>query len=234
MTTQEHWATHPASNPTHPLVRPKTMARDAQSEPAIGDAGLIRRLVVVVPSFEVNLSELAGQIQALARPRHLAVLLMAQRQNPHDEWHVRRGLATLSALVADAPHITVETRVVAKPDWVDAVRDLRQAGDLVVCQREHTVFGRWPWNRRALVDAIRDGLHVAVCALEGLYPDLQPPRHPAVTFVRAWVVPILLIVAFGWIEYEIQGHTTGWVGTLLLSVTAVLEIGLLGLTAARP
>jgi hypothetical protein len=198
------------------LTQPRT-ATVERVEPAVD------RLVVLVPELSGDPAGLAAQIRALAAPRGLAVLLIGQIAEEPETWSVRRGLSTLAALVADL-QIRVDTLATPTPSWLDILRRIVLPGDVVVCHREQVVGHTWPWQRRGLVEAIRAELNVPVCALQGHGLNLRQGARRWTTRVLSAVMPLAVIALFGVAQVRIHSITTGWIETLLLCATAIVEI----------
>lgn len=201
-----------------PGQRPQTQAPSAtRSEP------IIDRLVVLVPDHAGDPAELAAQIRAMAAPRRLPVLLIGQIVEEPETWAVRRDLSTLAALVAQ-PEIRVDSVATTTPSWIEILRRIVLPGDMVVCHLELTVGRSWPWKRQSLAEVIRTELNVPVCALKGFVPGLRQARARWLSGILGSLLPFIFIGVVSAIQIAIQILTTGWWSTVLLSVTAVVEI----------
>lgn len=189
-------------------------------------APLIRRLVVLVPDAAMDQAEFANQVRGLAADRGLSVLLVAQHRTAEDAWAVRRNLVTLAALIGDPPQISTQLQVEAGRTWLQMIRSLLAPGDLVVCHREQTIGGGWPWQRRSLVEQLRAELGAPICVLGGLVHTEAMEGETWPRRVAGWVIPLALIAGFSFVQVQIQSETTGWVTTALLCVTALVELAL--------
>ncbi len=192
-----------------------------EAEPAI------RRLVVLVPSLEVDLAEFAARLRSLALPRGLRVLLVGQHPHAEDKWIWRRELAGLAALISDAPRIIVDYHVGRPQPWPVMLQPMVREGDLVVCHREQ-VQG-WSVTGNSLARQIKVELQVPVCELRGLYAHLPRLAPSVVRNALSWAVPLVIILVFGVIQVQLREHTTGWVTTAALFVSVLIELALIAL-----
>lgn len=190
-------------------------------------AVFLARLVVLVPSLEVDLAEFASSIRAMAQPRELAVLLVGQCLEPEEELTWRRQIVTLASLVRERSRIAVEFRVGRLPDWTEILRPLLTDGDLVVCHWEQS--RGWVWRRNNLARQIGAKFKVPACELSGLYGRLPSRSTPLAQRALAWVVPILIILLFAVIQYEIQTLTMGWITPVAMSASILIELILIAL-----
>ncbi len=201
-----------------PGSRIQTQAPSAtRSEPVVD------RLLVLVPDHAGDPAELAAQIRAMAAPRRLPVLLIGQIAEEPETWAVRRDLSTLAALVAQ-PEIRVDSVATATTSWIEILRRIVLPGDMVVCHLEQTVGRTWPWQRQSLAEVIRTELNVPVCALKGFVPGLRLARARWLSGILGSLLPFAFIAVVSAIQVAIQVLTTGWWSTVLLSVSAVVEI----------
>ena len=188
----------------------------------------VRRLVVLVPAGQVDQVELAAQVLALSAARGLEVVLIGRTLDPRDAWAVRRELVTLAALIRNPTGVPAEIRVISRAPWTDLLAPLVQPGDLLVCQREQVVAGAWPWQRLSLAAALRRTLRVPVCTLEGIVLEREPSsERTLLTRLIGWVVPGLVIVGFTAMQIQIEMHSVGWLTTVLLCLSVLVEIAIL-------
>lgn len=183
----------------------------------------VDRLLVLVPGYSGDPAELAAQIRSMAAPRRLPVLLIGQIAEQPETWSVRRDLSTLAALIAD-PEIRVDSVATTTASWIEILRRVVLPGDLVVCHHEQTLDRNWPWQRQSLAEAIRKELNVPVCALQGFVPGLRLVRARWLSGILGSLLPFAFIVFVSAIQIAIQTLTTGWLSTVLLSLSAVVEI----------
>ncbi len=209
------------------LEAPTREASEADAASRSTPAVLLARLVVLVPSLEVDLAEFASSIRAMAQPRELGVLLVGQCLRPDEELTWRRQIVTLASLVQERSRIAVEFRVGRLADWTEILRPLLADGDLVVCHWEQS--RGWVWRRNNLARQIGSVLKVPTCELSGLYGRLPARRAPLAQRALSWVAPVLVILLFAVIQYEIQALTTGWITPVALSASILIELMLIAL-----
>lgn len=188
---------------------------------------LLTRLVVLVPSLEVDLAEFASSIRAMAQPRELGVLLVGQCLKPEEELTWRRQIVALASLVQERSRITVEFRVGRFADWTQILKPLLTEGDLVICHWEQS--RGWVWRRNNLAHQLGATFNVPTCELSGLYGRLPSRSTSPAQRALAWVTPILVILLFAVIQHEIQTLTTGWVTPVALSASILIELILIAL-----
>ncbi len=215
-------STRPNWEPT--LVRPAPARRDGGPQP---DPDAVRRLVVLVPGPAADLAALATQIQTLARPKALPVLLVGQGETLQDVWAARRQLTTLAALIAAYADQTVGTLVSPPRPWIKLLREVQQPGDLVVCHREQSQM-TWPWlHRQSLGEQLRTQLDVPICVLQGHFPGLRTTTQRMINQGVSWAIPVAVILGFLLLQVQIELHTTGWLTAVLLSASVLIELAIL-------
>ncbi|HRF50488.1 MAG TPA: hypothetical protein PLC98_22870 [Anaerolineales bacterium] len=215
-------STRPNWEPT--LVQPAPARRDGGPQP---DPDAIRRLVVLVPGPAADLAALATQVQTLARPRALPVLLVGQGETLQDVWAARRQLTTLAALIAAHAARPVDTLVSPPRPWLKLLREVQQAGDLVVCHAEQSQT-TWPWSRRqSLGEQLRRQLNVPTCVLQGHFPGLRTTTQRMVSQGVSWAIPMAVILGFLLLQVQVELHTTGWLTAVLLSASVLIELAIL-------
>ncbi len=187
----------------------------------------IRRLVVLIPDAETQEAELAQQLWTIAARGKLTVLLFGLRRNAGSVLSARRRLATLAALIA-GPAVQVETRLAPDADWLPPLRRLRCSGDLVICHAEQRLarWGIWP---NPVGEWLAGKLNAPVGVLAGFYPRLPPDHfHPASRFI-AGAAPFIIFFSATALQILIHQTTWGWLSSLLLSASVVVEYGLIGI-----
>ena len=120
---------------------------DGDSEwlaPKAASLAPITRLIVLVPRPDVDESALARRVWSLAAPLSLKVVYVGLGRQGELEWHMRRTLASLTALTRDQ-NVPVQPHIAVESDWIRAVRGLWHAGDLVICSAELSLS---KWGRR--------------------------------------------------------------------------------------
>jgi hypothetical protein len=213
--------------PISPVLEPFAKS-DANAEwlsPQALRPAPISRLIVLVPSPELDETALARRIWTLALPRCLRVLYLSLGHQGELEWPMRRTLATLSALTRDS-QVQVAHHVASAPDWIRAVRGVWRPGDLVICMAEQSVR-RWG-NYIPLGAALWTTLDVPVGVLAGLELSMPPAGRALAARLVAWAVPLSILAGFTWLQVQIVGLPDDPLRTLFLSLTVLVEFGLIG------
>jgi hypothetical protein len=183
-----------------------------------------RRLLVLVPG-PATPTELASRIWSLVAEADMDVLFIGAAGEGHDDYTMRRLLATLAAATRDG-RLRVETRLVRGQNWLQAIRAIWQPGDLILCHREQTVTA-WGFQRLSLAQALVVTLNAPVYVLSGFY--LEPSLDPR-GFVRRWLrfmLPFLIIGIFFMLQVQIEMRFDSGVYYLLMIGSVIVEIGLL-------
>jgi hypothetical protein len=184
----------------------------------------IRRLLVLAPAPGAA-QELAGRIWRMAIPAKLEVLYLGTTPNRRKDYTLYRCLATLAALTRD-DQVHVEICLAEGKSWIEALRELGQAGDLIVCHAEQSIYD-WAWRRRELASVISQTLKIPVCVLSGFYPDLPPdsPRY-AKQLLQA-TVPLAIIIVFLLLQVQIEQLPLNFAYYSLMIFSIIVELGLL-------
>ena len=184
----------------------------------------IDRLVVPVPSSDLDEAAFGQLVWRLATGADFGVLLLAKVREPQEELMIRRRLTTLAALMRRRLR-PVETTVVYQSTWIRAMRQVRGPGDVVVCPAEESSAGRK--RRRTLADKVVVELKMPVYLLDEFGPDLDPRPTFRLAQILAWAAPLSLLAIFGGVQIQIVIQTQGWLQTLLLVTTVGLELATL-------
>jgi hypothetical protein len=172
--------------------------------------GLDRRLIVLVPSPELDLSSLTRRIWELANAMRAHVLFLGMYSDPLQELRLRRELATMASMVKDGK-VFVQLDVAAGKDWVGAVKASIQAGDMVVCFAEQ----RTGPLQKPLSQVLQASIDAPLYILSGFYPqkDARPNR---LAQAASWMGSILLILGFSMLQIRIIRIATDWNNLALL------------------
>jgi hypothetical protein len=183
------------------------------------------RLLVLVPDLDIDEVDLAQCVWSLAEPRGLPVLYLGTSRDPVRESPVRRRLATLAAITRD-DRIRVDTRYQPAHDWPEAIRATCQPGDLIVSPPERllslSVNGHGSVSR-ALSNTLRAPVHV----LPALRFDAPVDRRQRRLRLAFWPISAAILAGFFWLQVQIDQGTDGPAQMILLSLSAVVEGGLL-------
>ena len=212
-------------------IFPATPAADSSPGETSGVAGLFhveggrlvsaKRLIVLVPNWEVDEVEIARQVWELAVPLSLAVLFLGLCQDLTEELSMHRRLATLASLTRD-PRLSVETRLEIGRNWLRKLKAIYAPGDVVVCHAEQ----RTGLRRIPLHEALAKS-DVPVWTLAGNDPSMKPSAFTTIKEIIFWLVSIVIIVIFFWIQVSIVRMSKDWAHNALIYFSMLSEIGLL-------
>jgi len=183
------------------------------------------RLVILVPGQGLEALALAQWLASPVSLHRPSILFLSVVQSLNEEPCARLQLSDLIALTSGFP-VKVESDLILGKNWVDAVCEVWQPGDLVICNAGQTA---------SLPDAVRYPLSVAlsnrldapVLALTGLYREsLRRPRTCA-TEVAWWGVALALVAAFGVLQIWISQNASGWASQFLLILSVLAEVSLI-------
>ncbi len=192
-----------------------------------------RRLIVLVPAPLVDDAELASQVQALALPGCLSVLLLSKCDRAEDTWAQRRYLATLAAHIRTAPQLHVEAHISPKRAWLGILKSVAIPGDLVVCQRGQTTRAAWWAPAESLAKAIRTQLQVPVCELQDVRSGPRIGRLSGFARAGRWLLALTLIASFGLLQVQFRTLTTGWMTSVVLIGSVWVELLLIAWIASK-
>jgi len=208
------------------MDHPKTLPAPAVPLAGLTDPDIFpMRLVILVPGQGLEAPALTQWLASPVSLHQPSILFLSVVQSLNEEPCARLQLLDLTALTSGFP-IKVESELIMGKSWVDAVCEVRQPGDLVVCHAGQTISvpdaARYP-----LSVALSNRLDAPVLVLTGLYREsLHHPRTRA-TEAAWWGVALALVAAFGVPQAWISQHVMGWAHQILLILSVLAEVGLL-------
>ncbi|MBI2757813.1 MAG: hypothetical protein HYX49_03960 [Chloroflexi bacterium] len=212
-------------------VPPATLDDDSLAIGSSGMAGLFhvedqrlvsaKRLIVLVPNWDVDEVEIARQVWKLAMPLGLAVLFLGLCTDITEELSMHRRLATLASLTRD-PRLSVDTRLEIGRNWMRKLKAILQSGDVVVCHAEQRV-GFWRITLREQLSK----LNAPIWTLEGIHPPMKSSAFAKTKEAIFWLVSIVVIVVFFWLQVSIVHMSKDWAHSVLIYLSMLSEIGLL-------
>jgi len=206
------------------IVGEANLVLSAERSSPNGHYAPARRLVVLVPAEEIAVSHLARRVWQLAACSRLRVLYLAL--SPKDQWvgSQHRRLAELAALTNDKS-VQARGKVSEKMDWRQAVENVLEPGDLLVCLAGHQINKRI--NRSVgLGGLLADALHLPIYLL-GDVPLAEKRSNPRIKEILGWIISIALMAGFFVLQLNIQRTVLKPLATLFLCLSIVLEIYLL-------
>lgn len=173
------------------------------------------RLIVLVPSLEVDLIVVTQRVWELANATRAHIQFISLCNDATQEPSLRRELATMSAIVKDG-NISAEAEVVSGRNWVEVVKTRRQAGDIVVCCAEQ----RAGLMQRPLSQILQSDLDMPLYILTGLYSQ-NVSHSNRLTQIFAWIGFIAIIAGFFLLQAKIDQLAKDWTTVLQLLTTAI-------------
>ena len=186
----------------------------------------VRRLIVLVPDQGTDGNSLAQQVWTLAAPCQLQVFfLCAPESDAFQESAIYLRLITLASQIRN-DQVQVDTCIESGLNWVQAVSRHWKPGDIVICCAEQTIKTA-SHGRQPLWQILEHTLGVPVFVLQGMYAreSVDAPQHS--WGIARWLVAIILIALFFFVETQIDSVAAGFTRTLTLVVFAIAEVGLL-------
>jgi len=177
---------------------------------------LARRLIVLV-STDSDYTGTTRRISELANACGAHVLFLGLCKGAADELSLRRELVTLAALLRDA-RVSAEAKVETGMNWVEAVKDNLQAGDMIVCFAEQRVG----LLHRPLSQILESNLGAPVYILAGLYPQSHS-RPNWLAEGMAWIGSIGIIAGAFLLQVRIVSMPRDWAQTTLLILSMIAE-----------
>jgi len=173
------------------------------------------RLIVLVPSLEADLTAVTQRVWELANATGAHIKFISLCNDATQEPSLRRGLATMSAMVKDG-NVSAEAEVVSGRNWVEVVKTRQQAGDMVVCCAEQ----RAGLMQRPLSQILQSDLDMPLYILSGLYPQ-NDSRSNWLSQAAVWLGFIAIILGFFTLQIKIDQLAQDWTIILQLLTTAV-------------
>jgi hypothetical protein len=180
-----------------------------------------RRLIVLVPDWDVDEAEFARQVWEMALLPGLAVLFFGLCKDITEEPGMHRRLATLAALTRD-PRLPVETQLEVGHHWLRKLKGILAAGDILVYPSEEKARA---WNvplHRSL-----SKLKLPVWTLKGFDPPVKTSASAQIKEFIFWIVSVVIVIAFFWLQVSIVRMSEDWAHSALIYLCVLAEVGLL-------
>src|SRR5215213_9135034 len=179
-----------------------------------------RRLIVLVPSLETDLTSVTRRVWELANVTGAHVQFLSLCQDEAQEPSVRRRLVTMAAIV-NYGNVSAEADVAFGNNWVNAVKSRCQAGDIVVCFAEQ----RAGLLQRPLSQMLQSDLDVPLYILSGLYPQSER-RSGWPAQASTWLGSLAIIIGFFVLQTRIDLPAQDWAQTILTLLSIAVEVWL--------
>jgi hypothetical protein len=189
------------------------------------------RLVVLVPEKELDENELARRIWGMAAPGALEVLLLSMYNEPGTEAYLRLRLVTMASLIREE-RVQVGISLLTAKNWIEAVRQVWQPGDLLVCLQGLRDSG-WLKQGPDLAKQLSDSLALPVYAMSGFRfaPSLRQLRKQKEWI--AWMGFLGTLAVCSWIQVQINRAVTGNLWTVFMVLSVLVEISILWMINER-
>ena len=153
------------------------------------------RLIILVPS-DTDYSAATRRIWELADATNMHVLLITLCKDPGEEPGLRRRLVTLASLLQDGK-LSVEAKVMIGASWVAAVKNIYEAGDVIVCFAEQ----RTGLLQRPLSQILKSTINAPLYILSSPTPPTY--KTSKLSQVSSWLVFLVIIIGFGILQTKI-------------------------------
>ena len=177
------------------------------------------RLIVLV-SPDSNSSSFTRRLCKLATETNSNIQLLGVCNNANQELALRRDLATVAALIRDA-RVYVETKVEVGRNWLTAVKNSYQKGDMIVCIADQSVGFR----RRPLSEILESTFQAPIYIL--FDAKVRRVESNALSQLISWSGFLGIIIGFFFLQVKITQLPDDWFQTLLSIITLIPELGLI-------
>jgi hypothetical protein len=184
------------------------------SQPDLGSA---RRLIVLIPNLEADLSAVIQRVWELANVTGAHIKFLGLCNDAAQEPSLRRSLITMTA-IANYDNVSAEAEIMVAKDWVETVKSHWRPGDMVVCFSEQ----RAGLLQKPLSQILQSDLNIPLYILSGLYPQKDSSSN-WLTYVAAWTGFIAIIIGFFVLQTRIDLLTKDWTRTGLLLLSVAFE-----------
>jgi hypothetical protein len=176
-------------------------------------------LIVLVPP-DSDSSSFTRRLCKIAVETNSNILLLGVCSDANQELALRRDLATVAALIRDA-RVYVETRVEVRTDWLAAVKQSYQKGDMIVCIADQSVGLR----RRPLSQILESTFQAPIYILSDR--NVRPFEPNALSQVISWSGFLGIIIGFFFLQVKIAQLPNDWFQMFLTILTLIPELGLI-------
>ena len=184
------------------------------SQPDLGSA---RRLIVLIPNLEADLTAVIQRVWELANVTGAHIKFLGLCNDAAQEPSLRRSLITMTA-IANYDNVSAEAEIMVAKDWVETVKSHWRPGDMVVCFSEQ----RAGLLQKPLSQILQSDLNIPLYILSGLYPQKDSSSN-WLTYVAAWTGFIAIIIGFFVLQTRIDLLTKDWTRTGLLLLSVAFE-----------
>jgi hypothetical protein len=182
-----------------------------------------KRLVVLVPPGEFEEREFALKVGRIGQWGRKDILLVGLASEPIQDSRLRRRMATLASFLR-TPHIETSYTLLYRENWLQALRELLNDDDRVICLENHNTTGRL-FRQVSLAQTLASKLAIPVCVMQGLRFEVdEGSRWAAVREFLVWVSMLLTLVLFLLLQIRIQQVVPGTLGLMFELISIVIEV----------
>jgi hypothetical protein len=173
-----------------------------------------RRLIVLVPDADADISSAARKIWVLAEALGGRIQLLGLCKDEGREPSLRRRMIALSSMVGG------ESKVEFGGDWLTFVKSNWREGDVIVCLGGQQVG----FAKRPLSQILESNLGAVVYA----FPETQTlhPRPHWISSAMSWAGSLAIVALFFWGQAKLAA-SQDWAHTTLLYFSLFIETGVL-------
>jgi hypothetical protein len=203
----------------HAASFPKVATIEAETSIPVTESDRSPCLIVLVPP-DSDSSSFTRRLCKIAIETNSNILLLGVCSDANQELALRRDLATVAALIRDA-RVYVETRVEVRTDWLAAVKQSYQKGDMIVCIADQSVGLR----RRPLSQILESTFQAPIYILSDR--NVRPFEPNALSQVISWSGFLGIIIGFFFLQVKIAQLPNDWFQMFLTILTLIPELGLI-------
>jgi len=197
---------------------PGTLFHDGQPVPAF------RRLVILAPNADLDEIRLARRIRSMLVTHQAGILLLSFVSREEEDALERRRLTNLAAVLRD-PLYTMAYRTIPRKHWVEEIKENLLPGDLLVCLEGQNAPS-WGLKSQPVGLVLAGRLPCPVYVLHNIAIE-EAPRQGISHRIVGWAVSIAMVLLFIGFDVRIVQEAGGWISTLLLGMSMLIEAGLL-------
>lgn len=207
----------------------KSIADSAESKNLHFEEGMLlpnaARMIVLVDNLNIPDVEFARKIWSMASAARMDVIYLTLIRSNDELLSAERRLTSLASVTRDV-WFNLETKIVRGRNWLPAVRSIWRPGDIVICLAEQ-VTGSIFSQQKSLYLALMSTLETPVYVLSGYYRDQRPGWQRKLILIPYWLSFLAIISGFYSFEARIYQTEKGLVGTILIFLIFLCEVGLI-------
>lgn len=177
---------------------------------------LVRRLIVLVPQFDIDVAPAIHSIWELANSIGASVQFIGLYADTADEPSLRRDLVIMSAMMKDHK-VSTEVEVLFGKNWIEIVKSRWQAGDIIVCFDEQRVG----LLQQPLSQVLQTSLDIPVYIIYG--PASEKDKN-WLSQVALWGGCIAIIASFFLLQIRIDQFMKDSLYTIMFAFSVCIEM----------